>query len=450
MMLRNTFISNRFHFFSVLFLSLVIALPGMAEDPAGETEDSFYTIVQLDSDVESPEEVAQEFASTCDCKVDHVYDTVLTGFSIKVRSGNLFSVMNDSRVEKMSMDRRMKVIGGSMNTPVEPAQSNVSIDAGQELPAGIDRVRADETNVNHRDVNVAVIDTGISKNHPDLEGNLAGGRSFATDDPNDFGDSHGHGTHVAGTIAAEDNNEGVVGVAPEANLYAARVFSSGRGSTRDIIAGIDWVANDRQHPPIDVANMSLGGSAPRGEDPMKTAIDNAVDRGVTFAVAAGNSSRDARQFTPARYDNVITVSAIADSDGEPGGNGPDIETRRESVADDAFAPFSNYGDVVDVTAPGVKILSTWKNGRYNKISGTSMASPHVAGVAALLAGENENLSPDEMQRTIVQEAMDPTGGRWSGDPDGTAEPLADAKGVVGGSDDAPDDGDDGGGLPFQN
>jgi subtilisin family serine protease len=208
-------------------------------------------------------------------------------------------------------------------------------------------------------------------------------------------------------VAALDNDIGVVGVAPGARLWGVKVLSDqGSGYKSHIIAGIDYVTANAGS--IEVANMSLGGSGSDDgkscsatTDSYKKAICNSVAAGVTYAVAAGNSSADAATAVPAAYDMVITVSALADFDGLPGGRA--AATCRADV-DDTFANFSNYGADVDLIAPGVCITSTWPTALiasgYNTISGTSMASPHVAGAAALYKATNPGATPAQVQSAL--------------------------------------------------
>ncbi|MBW3621413.1 MAG: S8 family serine peptidase, partial [Actinobacteria bacterium] len=230
-------------------------------------------------------------------------------------------------------------------------------------------------------------------------------------------DDHYHGTHVAGTIAALDDGEGVVGVAPGARLWAVKVLdSSGSGSFSVIIAGVDYVTANAGE--IDVANMSLGCKC------TSTALDDAlttsVAAGVTYAISAGNSDADTKDFSPAGHDDVITVSALADFDGLAGGLGaPTCRTDQ----DDTLADFSNWGPDVDITAPGVCILSTYplEQGGYASISGTSMSSPHVAGAAALLYASGMS-DPALVKSTLQAEGN--VG--WTDDsPDGVTEKLLD-------------------------
>ncbi|MDH3322418.1 MAG: S8 family serine peptidase, partial [Flavobacteriaceae bacterium] len=226
-----------------------------------------------------------------------------------------------------------------------------------------------------------IIDSGIDLDHPDLNVDVARSASFLS--RGDADDQNGHGTHVAGTVAAIDNAIGVVGVAPGATVVAVRVLDRrGSGSTSGVIAGVDYVAANAQNG--DVANMSLGGG-------VSTTLDNAViaaaASGVKFALAAGNESDDANNHSPARanHANIYTVSAMDSNDN--------------------FASFSNYGNPpIEFCAPGVSIASLWKSGGYNTISGTSMAAPHVCGL--LLLG---NVAKD---------------GTVNNDPDGNADDIA--------------------------
>ncbi|KAL6712150.1 hypothetical protein ACN47E_000027 [Coniothyrium glycines] len=220
-----------------------------------------------------------------------------------------------------------------------------------------------------------VIDTGISTTHPEFEGRATFLANFAGDGSNS--DGNGHGTHVAGTIGAK-----TYGVAKKTKLYAIKVLgANGQGTNSGVIAGINYVANDaktRSCPKGAVANMSLGGVRSTA---VNSAAANVVSAGVFLAVAAGNEAQDASNSSPASEATAYTVGATDSSD--------------------RLASFSNFGTVVDILAPGVSILSTWLNGGTNTISGTSMASPHVAGLAAYLLSFEGKQTPAALSSRIT-------------------------------------------------
>lgn len=264
----------------------------------------------------------------------------------------------------------------------------------------------------------------MDRDHPDLR--VVGGVD-CVDKTNPWGiDGHGHGTHVSGTIGALDNDQGVVGVAPGANIYSVRVLdSNGGGSLAGVICGIDWVA--AQGDRIHVANMSLGATLPADtacgeDDPMHNAIC-AASHETIFVVAAGNATTPASNFVPAGYDEVVTVSAYTDYDGMGGGFAlvPGARCTAMSV-DDELASFSNYGTAVNFTAPGVCVLSTYLDGQYAYASGTSMASPHMAGCVARYLNDH----PDQREFAIQQlrtYSVARGDDVLRGDHDGVPEPL---------------------------
>ncbi len=310
----------------------------------------------------------------------------------------------------------------------KPVSGGPTIQA-QSLPTGVQRIGGPPISGNTgAGVGVAVIDTGIQLNHPDLSG-VQSGKNCVRPGKN-AADDNGHGTHVAGTIAARSNTVGVVGVAPGATLYAVKVLNAaGSGSWSGVICGIDWVTANGPGTTrnIAVANMSLGGGGSAtpsnadctngNNDALHQAICKSVKAGVTYAVAAGNSAADAAGFVPAAYAEVITVSALADFDGLSGGLA--AATCRADV-DDTLADFSNFGADVDIAAPGVCILSTWKGSAYSTISGTSMASPHVAGAAALWVAGHAGTTPALVKAALVATA---TGSPITGDPDAFKEAV---------------------------
>jgi subtilisin len=292
---------------------------------------------------------------------------------------------------------------------VEPAVVQGILD--QSAPTGIQRIDAQPTtntttttmtnqgNSTGKSTNatIGIIDTGIYLNHPDL--NVVNSVSFVPGTTNG-NDDNGHGTHVAGIAAAKDNNIGVVGVAPGAKLWAIKVLDKdGVGSSAAVLSGIDFATAHAKE--LDVINLSLGGGFSVAEN---TAIRRAAERGLAVVVAAGNSHQDASSFSPASAPEAITVSAAADSDGKCGGFG--IPTTRGR--DDSFSAFSNYGKIVDIMAPGVNINSTWKDGGYKAISGTSMASPHVAGAAALYKSVHHSATPEQVLDALLSAASTPT------------------------------------------
>lgn len=353
--------------------------------------------------------VASDLGRAYGLRISHVYEYALTGFAARIPATRLAQLQADPRVLSIEPDRVFTI-------------------QAQTLPTGINRIDGELSSTvsgngsGSVSVDVAVLDTGIQTNHPDL--NVVGGRNCSTG--SSYNDGHGHGTHVAGTIAAKDDSNGVVGVAPGARLWAVRVLNNqGSGTTSTILCGINWVTANAGT--IEVVNMSLGGSGSDsncgGSDAYHNAICNSVNAGVTYVVAAGNSAANANNFRPATYNEVITVSALADFNGQPGGGG--AATCRSDV-DDTLADFSNYGADVDLIAPGVCIYSTYRGSSYATMSGTSMASPHVAGAAALYKANNPGATPAQVKAALIGAANS----NWNnaGDPDGIKEPLLNVDG----------------------
>jgi len=355
--------------------------------------------------------------------VRRIFDRALSGVSADIPTARLNTVRRLPYVRAVYPDRIVRA-------------------ADDALPTGVDRVDADRAwggggsadvapGANGGEgVTVAVIDSGIDQDHPDLAANIDASlsRNFVSDGGSSaWDDANGHGTHVAGTVAALDNGSGVIGVAPKAHVAAVRVLNDrGSGTWSSVIAGVDWVT---QHAgQIQVANMSLSGSgdddAGCAGDPVHEAICNSVAAGVAYVVAAGNNGSNAAGRIPAAYDEVITVSAFADSDGQAGGLGPSTW----AGGDDRFASFSNYGSDVDLAAPGVDILSTSRGGGLEYMSGTSMASPHVAGAAALHIATNGR--PNDASGVAAVRAALVAGGApqsscngFGGDRDSYREPV---------------------------
>lgn len=305
-------------------------------------------------------------------EIEEVYQTVLQGFAVKMAPGQAKKLGDDVDVKYVEADQI--IVLSPINATGKPAPQPVA----QSIPWGITRVNGGISGIGKT---AWIIDSGIDLDHPDLTVDVARSRTFlgGTSTPDD---QNGHGTHVAGTIAAKNNSIGVVGVAAGATVVSVRVLDRrGSGSTSGVIAGVDYVASVASL--ADVANMSLGGG-------VSATLDNAVlnaSAKVKFALAAGNESDNANNHSPARVNgaNIYTISAM--------GTG------------DKWASYSNYGNPpVDYCAPGSSVYSTYKGGGYATLSGTSMATPHVAGL--LLLGAIRN------------------GGTVSGDPDGNADVIA--------------------------
>ena len=398
-----------------LAAALVGGLTTVASASPDKSTRNSYIVVLQPGTTDVPG-VANGLAASVRGKVDFVYEHALEGFSIRVPESAAAALARNPRVAYVELDRKVTL-------------------AAQDTPTGIDRIFAtDNTAIDidgsddlRVDVDVAVIDTGVDWDHPDL--NVVDGVNCAQGAPHspkcngNGDDDHYHGTHVAGTIGALDNDLGVVGVAPGARIHAVKVLNSrGSGYASWIVAGIDWVAGRGD---IEVANMSLGGGGYSQAE--YDAIQGAVDAGVAFAVAAGNDDDDAQNYSPAAFDNVLTVSALADFDGAPGEQGSSTCRVDE---DDTLASFSNWGPAVDIAAPGVCILSTYpiEQGGYGTISGTSMASPHVAGALALLASRDNPVNASDvgaLYSAVIAAGND----NWIDDSgDDIQEPLLDVAG----------------------
>ncbi len=324
-------------------------------------------IAQRDVDVTNA--TIDRLASRHAAQVGRRYQAALRGFSARMSEADARALAADPDVAIVEQDSIMRASATETNATQgldRIDQRNLPLDGNYNFAA------------DGAGVTVFVIDTGLRSTHVEFTGrvNLAAGGT-AVDDGNGTEDCNGHGTHVSGTIAGT-----ILGVAKKATIVPIRVLDcNGSGPTSGIIAGIDFVAQN--HPAKSVANMSLGGAA---SDALDASIRNLVASGVTVVVAAGNENQNACNVSPAREPKAITVGA--------------------TTVGDARASFSNFGTCVDLFGPGVDITSAWidTDQTINTISGTSMASPHVAGVAALFLSANPDATPAQVAASILASA----------------------------------------------
>jgi subtilisin len=388
-----------------------VNLAGGAE--AAQTDDSGVSgqyIVVLDDSVNSSV-VSNDHARRHGVEVLGVYQHALRGYAARMSGAAAANIARAPGVRWVELDRPATATAQTLPTGIDRVDADIS------ATAGIDGV---DTRV---DVDVAIIDSGIELTHPDLNVYLPGAKNCSKP-PASANDGFGHGTHVAGTVGALDNDLGVVGVAPGARLWPVRVLNNlGQGSLSTVICGVDFVTAHASE--IEVANMSLGfkGSDDGNcgytmRDALHKAICASVAAGVTYVASAGNDHVDVSGAVPAAYDEVITVSGLIDFDGLPGGVGTPTCAPAQ---DDTFAFLSNYGLDVDLIAPGACILSTVIGGGYGINSGTSMSAPHVTGGAALYAATRPDATPGQI-KAALQDAgttdYDPVG-----DLDGVQERL---------------------------
>jgi subtilisin family serine protease len=331
-------------------------------------------------------------------KSEHRYGRVIEGFAALLSLGQVRSLRNDPDVAFISPDRLVQ------------ATDVVPLTGSDAAPTGVRRIEA-ATSTTTREassINVAVIDSGVDLSHQDL--NSVDGKNCVGAGPAQ--DDNGHGTHVAGIIAAKNNGSGITGVAPGTRVYAVKALdATGSGTWSQIICAIDWVTATRTDADltndISVVNMSFGGAGDPVQgcltttDALHKAICNSTNAGVTYVVAAGNEGWDFDYASipdvPAAYPEVLTVTAVSDSDGASGGTGP-VPACDSTEVDDTYADFSNFATTTvgashTIAAPGVCITSTWPGGGYATVSGTSMAAPHVAGAVALCLGEGGASGP---------------------------------------------------------
>ena len=335
------------------FLSLICIVALASGSSASDTRVARYIVV-LNDGVVAPGHVAGQHGRRYGAAIGFIYSHALKGYSATLPVSQVDDVRGDSRVDYVVRDGTASAVAQTLPWGINTVDADISSTRAGNGSGSIGNVRA------------YIIDSGIAA-HSDL--NLTGHVNFAGGKNSDC---NGHGTHVAGTVAARDNTSDVVGVAPGAPLVGVKVLGcSGSGSWSGVIRGIDYVTAqvDASEQPA-IANMSLGGPANQAVDDAvrRSATPTATYRGVFYAVAAGNEGANACNSSPAR--------AGAGSD-----NG--IATTAATNSADQEASWSNYGPCVDIWAPGVSILSTRRGGGTTTISGTSMASPHTGGGGAL-------------------------------------------------------------------
>ncbi|MEU3447283.1 S8 family serine peptidase [Streptomyces thermolilacinus] len=298
------------------------------------------------------------------------YDSAINGFSANgLSEKEARRLAADPAVAKVVQNKKFKISATQDNPP------SWGLDRTDQADTAGDNTYTYPDTAGEG-VTAYVIDTGVRVSHKDFEGRAAHGFD-AVDNDESADDGNGHGTHVAGTIAGAAH-----GVAKKAKIVAVRVLDdNGSGTTEQVVAGIDWVTKNHQGP--SVANMSLGGGA---DEAIDEAVRKAIAAGITFGVAAGNESSDAGQVSPARVKEAITVASSTKEDGQ--------------------SEFSNFGEVVDIYAPGSDITSTWNDGDEGTktISGTSMATPHVVGAAAVYLSGHKDATPDDVAKALVDGA----------------------------------------------
>jgi subtilisin len=452
------------------------------ETEAGGQLIPFQQIVIVNStgkDIQSTKSTIQALRDVVEnlgAEVLYSYDSAIAGFAFKAPNQQV----TDNVIEVLSSDPRVNFV----------EQDKTVVPFSEEIPTGIQRIDANELYSIPKigsftaDVDIAIIDSGIDLDNPELNvnssfsmivpqisnanqddvdsiinnnidldklglnTNATGGNTtsfyppFTTSGSSSADDICGHGTRVAGIAAAKADAHGVVGIAPNARLWAIKVLdydkTTGRceGSISSVIAAIEYIT--RLKDKIDVVNLSLGCKC------NSTALDDAISRSVrsnvTYVVAAGNMNVNASSFSPANHrdvnnhKDVITVSAMTDLDGKCGGHDSAKWVRAGEFAglydDDAFAKFSNYGSVVDIAAPGVMINSTGINGSYSLGNGTSIAAPHVTGAAALYKILNPTSTPSDIRQALINDGINGTTvcdglrhGYFEKDSDGIGEPL---------------------------
>ncbi|WP_097880763.1 S8 family peptidase [Streptomyces sp. st140] len=337
-------------------------------DAPGTISDS-YIVTLKDSAAKSDSAQGKALAKKYGASIERTYRSALNGYAVEATAAEAKKFAADPAVASVSQNRTFTVSATQTNPP------SWGLDRIDQRSLPLDQ-RYTYPDKAGEGVTAYVIDTGVRISHSDF-----GGRAFngydAIDNDNVAQDGHGHGTHVAGTVAGTAH-----GVAKKAKIVGVRVLNNqGSGTTAQVVAGIDWVTANAVKPAV--ANMSLGGGA---DAVLDAAVQRSIAAGITYAVAAGNESTNASTKSPARVAEAITVGSTTNTD--------------------ARSSFSNFGAVVDIFAPGSSITSTWSTSdtATNTISGTSMASPHVAGAAAIYLADNPGSTPAQVSAGLVAAA----------------------------------------------
>ncbi|MFD5030211.1 S8 family serine peptidase [Streptomyces sp. NPDC058405] len=361
---------------AALVLGAVSALPASAasQQPEGQIQyagaagsiANSYIVTFHGSAAKAGSASGKALAKEYGAKIERTYTKALNGYAVNLSEAQAKKFAADPSVASVVQNRTFHADATQTNPPSwgldRIDQKNLPLDSRYTYPDSAGQ-----------GVTAYIIDTGVRITHSDFGGRASNGYD-AVDNDNVAQDGNGHGTHVAGTVAGTS-----YGVAKKAKIVAVRVLdNNGSGTTAGVVAGIDWVARNAVKPAV--ANMSLGGGA---DSALDTAVRNAIAAGVTFAVAAGNDGLNASSYSPARVTEAITVGS--------------------TTSTDARSSFSNTGTVLDIFAPGSSITSSWNtsDSATNTISGTSMATPHVAGAAALYLAANPTATPAQVSSGLI-------------------------------------------------
>ncbi|MFE6065117.1 S8 family peptidase [Streptomyces sp. NPDC056525] len=342
---------------------------GVIENAGAEGTIAGSYIVTLDESAQAETAKGRAVATRFGAKIKRTYTSAINGYSVELSEAQARKLAADPAVTSVVQNRVFTVDG---TQPSPPSWGLDRIDQ-KALPLNQSYTYPDTAG---QGVTAYIIDTGVRITHSDFGGRASYGYD-AIDNDNTAQDGHGHGTHVAGTVAGTS-----YGVAKKAKIVGVRVLdNSGSGTTEQVVAGIDWVTRNAVKPAV--ANMSLGGGV---DTVLDTAVRNSIASGVTYAVAAGNDSSNASNYSPARVAEAITVGSTTNTD--------------------ARSSFSNYGTVLDIFAPGSSITSSWNSSdsATNTISGTSMATPHVVGAAAVYLAGNPTATPAQVSAALTTAA----------------------------------------------